>query len=216
PPGSSSSSRSIQPGRRTRPTPRPSFRPGSPRPQSSGSRNSRSGWTWATPVTASRPSPLLFVGRVSRPSASFRSQPHDGASGRPGPMACTSSRPLPPVPEDIDFLAEIGRLVALAVEATLARQELAQANERLAALTARLAEEKQYLEEEIRTEGRFGEIIGESPILRDVLAQVEAVAGTDSAVLISGGTGPGEGPLAPAAPPASPRHGRPLAEPPCA
>src|SRR5262249_53536267 len=111
---------------------------------------------------------------------------------RLGAMAFTSYRPLVPIPEDIDFLAEIGRVVALAVEATLARQELAQANERLAALTARLAEEKQYLEEEIRTEGRFGEIIGESPILRDVLAQVEAVAGTDSAVLISGETGTGK------------------------
>ena len=65
-------------------------------------------------------------------------------------MAFTSYRPLTRTDADVEFLTEVGRLVALAVEATLARQELAQANERLAELTARLAREKDYLEEEMK------------------------------------------------------------------
>ena len=52
-----------------------------------------------------------------------------------------------------------------------------------------LAKEKAYLEEEVRTEHHFGEIIGESPALRRVLKQVETVALTDSTVLIGGETG---------------------------
>jgi formate hydrogenlyase transcriptional activator len=111
---------------------------------------------------------------------------------RLGAMAFTSYRPLARYEADVEFLVEVGRLVALAVEATLARQELAEANERLAKLTARLAEEKQYLEEEIRTEGRFDEILGESPDLKELLRQVEVVAPTDSAVLITGETGTGK------------------------
>jgi formate hydrogenlyase transcriptional activator len=127
---------------------------------------------------------------------------------RLGAMAFTSYRTLTPVPEDVEFLSEVGRLVALAVEASLARQELETANKRLAELTARLAEEKQYLEEEIQTQGRFGEILGESPVLRDVLAQVEAVATTDSAVLITGETGTGKELIARAVHRLSPRTGR--------
>jgi formate hydrogenlyase transcriptional activator len=125
-----------------------------------------------------------------------------------GAMAFTSYRPLAPVATDIDFLQEIGRLVALAVEATLARQELEQANDRLARLTARLAQEKLYLEEEIRTEGRFDEIVGDSPHLKDVLAQVEAVAPTVSAVLLTGETGTGKELIARAVHRLSPRNGR--------
>ena len=127
---------------------------------------------------------------------------------RLGAMAFTSYRPLTRIDSDVEFLTEVGRLVALAVEATLARQELAQANERLAELTARLAREKDYLEEEIRTEGRFDEIIGDSPALADVLRQVEAVAGTDSAVLITGETGTGKELIARAVHRLSPRRDR--------
>src|SRR5262245_18310111 len=104
---------------------------------------------------------------------------------RLGAMAFTSYQPVASTDDDLDFLAQIGRLVALAVEATLTRRELEQ-------LTARLAQEKLYLEEEIRTERRFDEIVGDSPALRGVLRQVEVVAPTDTAVLILGETGTGK------------------------
>src|SRR5205814_1122606 len=56
----------------------------------------------------------------------------------------------------------------------------------------RLAAEKIYLEDEIRTDYNFEEIIGGSPALRRVLHQVETVAPPDSAVLMLGETGTGK------------------------
>ena len=57
---------------------------------------------------------------------------------------------------------------------------------------ARLQAQNAYLQEEIRAEHNFTEIVGNSPELRDVLRQVEQVAPTDSTVLILGETGTGK------------------------
>src|SRR5262249_55729380 len=84
-----------------------------------------------------------------------------------------------------DLLEQAARLVAVAVANALAYT-------RIEHLTARLAQEKLYLEEEIRTERRFDEIVGDSAPLREVLRSVEVVAPTDSAVLITGETGTGK------------------------
>jgi formate hydrogenlyase transcriptional activator len=59
-------------------------------------------------------------------------------------------------------------------------------------LKDRLAQEKVYLENEIRSELKFEEIIGKSAVLRSVLSQIETVAPTDSTVLIYGDTGTGK------------------------
>jgi len=78
-------------------------------------------------------------------------------------------------------------------------QELAREHDRLrlsleeiTELKDKLAKEKLYLEDEIRTESNFEEIIGESAALKRILKQVETVAPTDSAVLIQGETGTGK------------------------
>jgi formate hydrogenlyase transcriptional activator len=52
--------------------------------------------------------------------------------------------------------------------------------------------EKRYLEEELNTENRFEDIIGESPVLKKSLKEVETVAATDVTVLILGETGTGK------------------------
>ena len=70
------------------------------------------------------------------------------------------------------------------------------------------AKEKVYLEEEVRTEHNFGEIVGESAALRRVLKEVETVAPTDSTVLIRGETGTGKELIARALHDLSPRRDR--------
>ncbi len=57
---------------------------------------------------------------------------------------------------------------------------------------ARLEAQNAYLQEEIRTEHNFTEMVGNSPALCDVLKQVEQVASTDSTVLVLGETGTGK------------------------
>jgi transcriptional regulator with GAF, ATPase, and Fis domain len=73
-----------------------------------------------------------------------------------------------------------------------ANEELQHTQNELSELTQKLAQEKLYLEDEIRTDTNFMEIVGTSPKLRRVLKLVETVAPTDSTVLISGETGTGK------------------------
>jgi formate hydrogenlyase transcriptional activator len=87
--------------------------------------------------------------------------------------------------DDVELLGEIGKRVAIAVENALAYREIS-------ALKARLQEENIYLQEEIRQQHNFKEIIGGSPALKKVLRQIETVAATDSTVLILGETGTGK------------------------
>jgi formate hydrogenlyase transcriptional activator len=56
----------------------------------------------------------------------------------------------------------------------------------------RLEAQNIYLQEEIRSEHNFTEIVGNSPALLNVLRQVDQVAPTDSTVLILGETGTGK------------------------
>ena len=85
----------------------------------------------------------------------------------------------------MDLLVQVAGQVAIAVENAVAFQEIGE-------LKNKLAQEKLYLEDEIRSEMNFDEIVGESPSLRSVLKQVETVAPTDSTVLIQGETGTGK------------------------
>jgi formate hydrogenlyase transcriptional activator len=87
--------------------------------------------------------------------------------------------------QDISFLKQLAGPVAIAVENAMAYG-------RIGELTDKLAREKVYLEDEIRSELNFEEIIGKSEVLRTVLQQVETVAPTDSTVLICGETGTGK------------------------
>src|SRR5208283_4080729 len=75
-------------------------------------------------------------------------------------------------------------------------------------LKDQLLKEKVYLEEEVRTEHNFEDIVGESAALRRVLQEVETVAPTGSTVLIGGETGTGKELIARALHDLSPRQGR--------
>src|SRR5437867_6732027 len=88
-------------------------------------------------------------------------------------------------PASVAMIEEVAHQVAMAVANALAFREIAQ-------LTEKLTEERLYLESEIRAEHPFGEIAGESRLLRDALRQVETVAPTDATVLVLGETGTGK------------------------
>jgi formate hydrogenlyase transcriptional activator len=87
--------------------------------------------------------------------------------------------------DDVAFLVQFARQVAIAVDNAIAYGEIS-------TLRDQLAREKLYLEDEIRTELNFDEIVGKSEALRRVLNLVETVAPTDSTVLIYGETGTGK------------------------
>jgi formate hydrogenlyase transcriptional activator len=86
---------------------------------------------------------------------------------------------------DVDFFIQVAGQVAIALDNAYSYQRIEELNERL-------AEEKIYLEDEIRTDNRFEEIVGNSRALKAILKQVETVAPTDSTVLIYGETGTGK------------------------
>ena len=71
-------------------------------------------------------------------------------------------------------------------------ESLRQALAEVEALQARLQDENVYLQEEIRSERGFEEILGESPAIKKVLEAVETVATTDANVVIVGETGTGK------------------------
>src|SRR2546428_3612535 len=104
-------------------------------------------------------------------------------------------------PQDVELLQQVASQIAIAVENALAFKEIE-------ALKNKLAEEKLYLEEEIRSEFNFEEIIGESPALKRALAQVELAAPAGTTVLLLGETGTGKELFARAIHNLSPRRDR--------
>jgi formate hydrogenlyase transcriptional activator len=102
---------------------------------------------------------------------------------------------------DISFLSQVANQLALAVENALAYHEIRELKEQL-------SKEKLYLEDEIRTELNFAQIIGSSASLHRILKRVETVAPTDSTVLIYGETGTGKELIARAIHDLSPRRAK--------
>jgi formate hydrogenlyase transcriptional activator len=81
---------------------------------------------------------------------------------------------------------------------------------------SRLEAQNSYLQEEIRSDHNFEEIVGRSRSLREVLDKVSLVAGTDSSVLVLGETGTGKELIARAVHSGSKRRGRPFIKVNCA
>ncbi len=91
----------------------------------------------------------------------------------------------PFLPDEIGFLKEASGQIAIAIENCVAFSEISELKEKL-------AQEKLYLEEEIRGEMNFEQIVGNSPALKHVLQLVETVAPNDSTALLLGETGTGK------------------------
>jgi formate hydrogenlyase transcriptional activator len=104
---------------------------------------------------------------------------------------------------DADFLMEVANQIAIAVDNMRSHEETE-------ALKARFQAEAVYLQEEIKTEYNFDEIIGQCAPLRQLLRNVEQVAPTEATVLIQGETGTGKELVARAVHDRSRRKDRPL------
>lgn len=102
-----------------------------------------------------------------------------------GTLNIASREPSAFTDDDVELLTQVAKQIAIAVDNARVYNEIRE-------LKNQLEKEKLYLEEEIRTDHNFEEIIGESPSLKRVLKQVEIVAPTDSSVLILGETGTGK------------------------
>jgi len=118
-----------------------------------------------------------------------------------GILATSRNTETPFTPEDVDFLSRASGQIAIAIENALAYQEISE-------LKDKLAQEKLYLEDEIRTDSGFERIIGKSAALKRVHQLVETVASSDSTVLLLGETGTGKELIARAIHERSRRNGR--------
>jgi formate hydrogenlyase transcriptional activator len=106
--------------------------------------------------------------------------------GRPlGTLVVASLREETFPQEDAELLQHVANQIALAVENALTFGQVVDR-------AKKLTEEKLYLQDEIRTEHNFEEIIGESRALKKILEQLQTVAPTDSTILILGETGTGK------------------------
>jgi formate hydrogenlyase transcriptional activator len=103
-----------------------------------------------------------------------------------GTLALTRMKGEEPWPaDDLEFLAQVTKQIAIAVENSLSYRELSEMKERLAT-------EKLYLEDEIRLDLNAGNMVGGCAAFQSVLKSVQIVAPTDSTVLILGETGTGK------------------------
>jgi formate hydrogenlyase transcriptional activator len=86
---------------------------------------------------------------------------------------------------DADFLQQVSNQVAIALDNAMQYREVDESRERLAGETS-------YLRTEIRAERGFDEILGNTPVIQEVLRLISTVAPTNSTVLIQGETGTGK------------------------
>lgn len=86
---------------------------------------------------------------------------------------------------NIPFFKSISDQLSVALENLLNKEEILRLNQELKL-------ERDYLIEEVKSEHNFEEIIGNSPLLREIFKSVEMVSHTDATVLIEGETGTGK------------------------
>src|SRR5216684_9258601 len=146
----------------------------------------RSGKSWVlNRLDASEVSPEMFAKAAGEGMNSFCHVALVSRDRSLGVLAVASRAQNAFDQEDVSFLSQVAQQIAIGVENALAYGEIAD-------LKDKLAQQKLYLEDEIRGEMDFEGIVGQSSALRHVLNLVETVAPSDSTVLLLGETGTGK------------------------
>ncbi len=130
------------------------------------------------------PSPL-YREMLSHGVAAHCSIPLSTPNGIIGTLELGRHSGRPFTEEEVELGVQVARQIAVAVENSLAFQELDE-------LKDKLASEKLYLENEIRSDRNLGDMVGDSPAFQTLLKSVQIVAPTDATVLILGETGTGK------------------------
>jgi formate hydrogenlyase transcriptional activator len=133
------------------------------------------------------------------------------ASGRVlGHLAVLHTEPLEPSAEQLAVLQIFAARGSAELQRMQADRELLRAQAEVERLQERLQLENSYLREEIFSTHDFEEIVGQSPAWQRLTQQLEAVANSDSTVLLRGETGVGKELVARALHIRSRRRARPL------
>ncbi|HEY7096637.1 MAG TPA: sigma 54-interacting transcriptional regulator [Terriglobales bacterium] len=153
----------------------------------------------------------LDTGLVKLEAQSYLGVPMFDPRGRViGHIAIIDDKPMERDERAVDLIRIFAARAAAELKRQRAEAELQDALEQVQALQKKLEAENVYLQEEIRKEHNFEEIVGNSAVLLDVLRKVETVAATDSTVLVCGETGCGKELIARAIHNRSKRKNRPL------
>jgi transcriptional regulator with GAF, ATPase, and Fis domain len=127
-----------------------------------------------------------------------------------GHMVLVDDKPMSEDPLWISVLRTFASRAGVELEREQSDEKLRLALAEVESLKNRLQAENVYLQEEIRREHNFEEMVGQSPALLSVLRKVERIADTDATVLICGETGSGKELIARALHNSGPRKQRPL------
>ena len=109
-----------------------------------------------------------------------------------GHMVLVDDKPMSEDPLWLSVLQTFAARAGAELQREQANEQLRAALSEVERLKNQLQAENVYLQEEIRREHNFEEMVGNSPALLTLLRRVERVAGTDTTVLISGETGSGK------------------------
>ncbi|MEI9939210.1 MAG: sigma 54-interacting transcriptional regulator [Pseudomonadota bacterium] len=168
------------------------------------------GHVCATPTNIQRLYPDdLWLQQIA--ADSYIGVPMRNAAGKVlGHIAVLHTEPLEPSPEHLAILQIFAARGCAELERLQTDRALRESMSEVQRLRDRLQAENIYLQEEIRDQHNFEQLIGNSTPWQRLVKEIEAIAASESTVLVVGETGTGKELVARALHARSPRRDRPL------